>query len=106
MIILALALALADEQTDCYRVGNTVHCNSTSSGGMQDYGAMIRNSRDAAPVYQPSNDAQFIAGLREQQIRKKVGALIAAGNCPEAEQVALKTGNLAFASEVKAYCAQ
>lgn len=89
--------------TDCMAMGSTmVNCNTIGSGGL------------SAPQSYP-NDGGFAAGqaignminrLRENSFRKKVGQMVASGDCQGAAQLALSKGRVEMGTEIAQSCRQ
>lgn len=120
-----------NSSTSYYRVGNTVQCNTTTQAPpppiaplvqpspmpdfgnsfMQGYlqGQAIRRQREAAQQEQYARAQAEIAADKarfREGLRKDVGDLLAAGDCPKAIAVALKYGEIELANQAKAFCAK
>lgn len=93
--MLLLILALAAQDTTCIQMGSTIRCHEEKP---LDYGAMIKAGQDLVPQYQaPVID-------RAAELRRRVGKLIAKGDCPGAEKLALEGGDIGLAAQVRDYC--
>lgn len=107
-MLLALIAALAAQSTTTCTTDyfGTVRCTNSAPAPSAplDYGAIIRNGMNSVPVYTPPPPPSEA----EQALytRRKVGRLIAKGQCGKAEKAALEGGDFELAMQVKAYCAK
>lgn len=123
LIMLAAPAMAQDSSTNCYKVGNTVQCDTRSaqSGGVNwnlnrpppppDYMASIRQGEEDAQRRRQMEEDQDEArrgqqdALAAQDLRKSVAASLMAGNCHEAIDTALAHGDISLAAQAKSYCA-
>lgn len=97
-----LALIMAQPTVTCRTnsLGTTVcHQLPQARGGLPDFGAVMNSGRSMVPAYRPSPPQD-----ESLTLRRRVGALVAAGKCAEAEITALKGGDMDLAARAKAYC--
>lgn len=95
LIMLAASTPAASQTTTCTGSGDSVICNTTpplGSGG---------TFADAVQRGMERGRQQ-----RAEQTRRRVGQLVAAGDCAGAEKLALKAGDFELADTVRGYCAR
>lgn len=113
MRVLALAIALAlpasaiaQTTTDCTTdyFGN-VHCTTNSrSTAPVDYVSGLGPLPDAGKAFREGMERG--AAMRAQAQSQHVAKMIAAGDCPGAENYALQQGNFDLAKSVRDYCSK
>lgn len=101
--MLSLALMFAVQTTQCQWVGSIWTCNTPQQPrsippidyrppAQPDAGESFRNAYQAGQA------------MRRQETRRKIGKLIADGNCKDAMAAALRSGDLTLAGEVRSLC--
>lgn len=97
----------------------TTTCQNTAYG-MPELGVTCRTSQPTGPV-DPKNVSAVPCSFADRRLfsvpdsicearavaaaHKAVGDLLAAGKCDDAQRAALATGDIAFAKEVREFCA-
>lgn len=90
MIVLSTAASAQMATTNCMAMGSMVNCNTIGGGGGDDHSLEIL--------------ANAIHNASEASVRSKIGKMVAAGQCQEARDYALKKGRLEMASSVERLC--
>jgi hypothetical protein len=67
-------------------------------------GQIITPNEREAQTYSPN--LEVIADAENEALRKRTGDLVAAGECEQAEKLAVLMGRFEMASSIKAYCAK
>jgi hypothetical protein len=113
------ATTASAQTSNCMRMGSEmVHCNS-SDGSSTDCmrigsdmatcntigGATNAQSYDSGAIL-GQGLGSLIASMQEKSFRKKVGKMMAEGDCEGAANYALTKGRLEIGTSIKAYCAQ
>lgn len=138
LMLAALVAAPASAQnstTSCFRVGNTVQCNTNTQPGIQaappvDFSGFARQQQEtqrqmqentmraiqaAQQARQQREQAQYAAAQAEiaadrarfsADLRRDVSAMLAEGKCQEAIAVALKYSDIELANQAKQFCAK
>lgn len=116
--LVAYGGAATAQQTDCYRIGETLRCNTTQPPppippiqGV-DGGAMIdayrQGQADRRAAERERNDRpqeQADSSLATEWARIVVAEHLKAGHCDEAINAALDAGEIELATQAKAFCA-
>ena len=109
--ISCIALAAgADAQTTtvCNRIGQTVYCTSSlqrPGPSTQDWLNAIPHP--APPIFSSSDFNAMMERHRQTErdsLRRTVGQMVAAGQCPDARATALNAGDFDLAREVDSMC--
>ena len=130
----AASAASAQENTNCWVNGNYVNCHTSGvtnpyAGNFNAALALSRQTptvdaagainaamaaraqraeaqreQEAAEEAQAQANADAARAHEEEDLRKQVGALVAAGDCTEARRVALGSGRFNLADQVNRYC--
>lgn len=119
--LVAIPAAAQDTTTTCHRFGNTVQCDSHTQT-RPDYSAILNMPNpgntflDAFNAAQQQQDQQRAQRLQptpqaddvnySRAIRAQVGEYLKAGDCETAKALALRSGEIALANEVRDYCAK
>lgn len=97
----------AQTTTDCYTRGANTSCQTTAPpppvAPMQspDF-SLLERQPDYAGSYQ--RGYQFGREMARQRLEKKVGQLVAAGQCDDAVNVALNAGDMELARRAADFC--
>lgn len=104
MIAFAIALLVQSSTTTCQTILGITTCNSRAMAG-QTTAPIDYSSKTVQPDFTPLR--AFSRGPRTPKppkIYKKVGKLLAAGRCDEAQSMALKEGEFDLATRVQSAC--
>lgn len=110
-VTLPVSTAVAQTtETNCQTVYGNVRCTTKPSG--MNWSQLQRPQpsyqEDEFLTQQSRALAERARALRIQNDRvelpNRVGALVARGKCPEAEQAALKAGDFELAQQTRTYC--
>ena len=101
MLVLVFSASGTNAQsTDCMVMANLIHCNrlpdSSRSQGKYDYQGQEVLGRAVG---------NLVFGNRELSFRKKVGAMLADGDCQGAARYALQKGRLELSTAIARSCA-
>lgn len=111
-IVLWVTPSLAHADTICRTVGIETRCTEERGHQPLDFARIMSEAQDLVPKYEPrprpteAEQAEIEGNRQTAELRKRVGAEIREGRCPEAIDLALSEGDLRLASEVKAFCAK
>lgn len=81
--------AVAQSNTDCMVMGNLVHCDTSDANSQDDLG---------------TNLGLLIARMQENSLRKKLGKMLAAGDCQGAVKLAYQKGQLELGAQIARTC--
>lgn len=84
----------------CMRHGSIVSCNSMDHFSSLD---SDQSHPDSGAIL-GKGIADFVNGIKERNFRKKVGKMLAAGNCKDATTYAYEKGRIEFASAIAQRC--
>jgi hypothetical protein len=82
--------AIAQSTTDCMVMGKLVHCDTSDVNSQDDIG---------------TNLGLLIARMQENSLRKKLGKMMAAGDCQGAVKLAYEKGRLELGAQIARTCA-
>lgn len=128
LVEMAFALALAqDSTTSCRTFGGQTVCETTRNAGWDAYNRARESAMRSNAPDQPLDPDRCAGGdwwlsgctrgqhnaarereqtqARVRESRERVMTLLRAGDCPAAVNAALETGDLQFATDVRAFCA-
>jgi hypothetical protein len=79
----------AQSTTDCVVMGRVVHCDTSDANSQDDLG---------------TNLGLLIARMQENSLRKKIGKMLAAGDCQGAVELAYEKGRLEMGAAIARTC--
>lgn len=80
---------VAQSTTDCMVMGKLVHCDTADANSEDDVG---------------TNLGLLIARMQENSLRKKLGKMLAAGDCIGAVKLAYEKGRLELGAQIARTC--
>lgn len=93
-VAICAPLAASAQHTTCMAMGpDMVSCNTTGGQANDDGGAALGRGL-----------GDLIAGINERNLRKRVGRLLADGDCEGAARVALEKGRLEMGLAIREMC--